>query len=107
MAHEKKMVTAVFRDRIDAQTAYDWGLVNRVVEPAELMPAALKLAAQMADIEADMLVTYKAMIDDGYDLPMGEGLALEHERSVIHNREVTPEMVATRREKVQARGRTQ
>ena len=47
------------------------------------------------------------MIDDGYDLPMGEGLALEHERSVIHNREVTPEMVATRREKVQARGRTQ
>jgi len=92
---------------LDAQTAYDWGLVNRVLEPAELMPAALKLAAQMADIDADMLVIYKAMIDDGYALPLDEGLALEHERSVVHNREVTPDMVAARREKVQARGRTQ
>ena len=45
--------------------------MNRVVEPAELMPAALKLAHEMASIEADMLVTYKAMIDDGYALPHG------------------------------------
>ena len=92
---------------LSAQQAYDWGLVNRVVAPEELMPAALQLAAQMADIEADMLVTYKAMIDDGYELAMGEGLTLEHERSVAHNRAVTPEMVAARRAAVQARGRNQ
>mgnify|MGYP001545365605 FL=1 len=42
---------------LSAQQAYDWGLVNRVVEPAELMPTALKLAREMASIEADMLVT--------------------------------------------------
>ena len=81
--------------------------MNRVVEPAELMPAALKLAHEMASIEADMLVTYKAMIDDGYALGMGEGLKLEHERSLAHNAEVTPEMVAARRAGVQERGRTQ
>lgn len=92
---------------LDAAKAYEWGLVNRVVAPEELMPAALQLAAQMADIDADMLVTYKAMIDDGYDLPMGEGLKLEHARSVVHNREVTPDMVAARRAAVQARGRNQ
>ena len=92
---------------LDAAKAYDWGLVNRVVAPEELMPAALQLAAQMADIEADMLVTYKAMIDDGYDLAMGEGLKLEHDRSLAHNAQVTPEMVAQRREGVQARGRSQ
>ncbi|WP_068875444.1 MULTISPECIES: enoyl-CoA hydratase [unclassified Phenylobacterium] len=92
---------------LDAAKAYEWGLVNRVVAPDELMPAALQLAAQMADIEADMLVTYKAMIDDGYALTMGQGLELEHERSVVHNREVTPEMVAARRAAVQARGRNQ
>ena len=92
---------------LDAAKAYEWGLINRVVEPAELMPAALQLAAQMADIEGDMLVTYKAMIDDGYELAMGEGLALEHVRSVVHNRAVTPEMVAARRAGVQARGRNQ
>ena len=60
---------------LDAAKAYEWGLVNRVVAPNELMPAALELAAQMADIEGDMLVTYKAMIDDGYDLAMGIGIA--------------------------------
>jgi enoyl-CoA hydratase len=92
---------------LDAQTACEWGLVNRVVAPEELMPAALALARQMADIEADMLVTYKAMIDDGYALSMGEGLALEHARSLAHNAEVTPEMVAARRAAVQARGRSQ
>ncbi|HEX3888065.1 MAG TPA: enoyl-CoA hydratase [Phenylobacterium sp.] len=92
---------------LSAQQAYDWGLVNRVVEPAELMPAALKLAHEMASIEADMLVTYKAMIDDGYALSLGDGLALEHERSVVHNAAVTPEMVEARRAAVQARGRTQ
>jgi len=47
------------------------------------------------------------MIDDGYALSMGEGLALEHERSVVHNAGVTPQMVEARRAAVQARGRTQ
>jgi enoyl-CoA hydratase len=92
---------------LDAAKAYEWGLVNRVVEPQNLMAEALKLAREMADIEADMLVTYKAMIDDGYALSMGEGLELEHRRSVAHNAEVTPEMVAARRSAVQARGRSQ
>jgi enoyl-CoA hydratase len=92
---------------LDAQTAYEWGLVNRVVAPDELMPTAMKLAREMADIDGDMLVTYKAMIDDGYALAMGEGLKLEHERSLAHNAEVTPEMVAARRAGVQARGRSQ
>ena len=81
--------------------------MNRVVAPEELMPAALQLAAQMADIEAEMLVTYKAMIDDGYALSMGDGMKLEHERSVVHNAVVTPEMVDARRAAVQARGRNQ
>jgi len=92
---------------LDAATAYAWGLVNRVVEPGELMETALTLARQMADIEAEMLVTYKAMIDDGYERSLGDGLALEHERSVAYNAAVTPEMVAERRAAVQARGRSQ
>src|SRR6185436_16044353 len=41
---------------LDAKTAYDWGLVNRVVAPEELMPAALKLASDMAQIETEMLI---------------------------------------------------
>ena len=92
---------------LDAGTAYDWGLVNRVVEPAELMPAALKLAHEIASIPVDMLVTYKRMIDDGFALPMGQALALEHERSTVWNADVTPERVEANRLAVLARGRGQ
>ncbi len=92
---------------LDAQTALDWGLINRVVEPEDLIPSALKLAADMAQIDLDMLVTYKAMIDDGYELSMQDGLRLEQARSTAHNRHVTPEMVEARRAAVQTRGRGQ
>ena len=92
---------------LDAKTACDWGLVNRVVAPEELMPAAQKLAREMASIPVEMLVIYKSMIDDGYALPFGEGMALEHERSTAWNAEVTPERVEANRLAVLARGRGQ
>ncbi|MDB5430322.1 MAG: enoyl-CoA hydratase [Caulobacter sp.] len=92
---------------LDAATACDWGLVNRVYPAAELMPAARKLAAEMATIPVETLSFYKRLIDDGYALPFGQALALEHERSSAHNRTVTPEAVEARRLAIQARGRTQ
>jgi enoyl-CoA hydratase len=92
---------------LDASTAYEWGLVNRVVEPDELIPAAKKLAADMASIPAETLCLYKSIIDQGYDLELGEAMALEHRVSSANNRNVTPQMVEARREAIQARGRTQ
>ena len=92
---------------LDAQTAYDWGLVSQVVEPDALMSTTLKLAADMASIPAETLSQYKAIIDTGYDLPLGEALAYEHKTSSAHNRTVTPEMVEARRAAIQARDRTQ
>ena len=92
---------------LDAETAYAWGLANRVVAPEDLIPTALKLAADMAQIDVDMLTGYKAMIDDGYQLSLRQGLELEHARSTVHNRHVTPDMVEQRRAGIQARGRAQ
>jgi enoyl-CoA hydratase len=92
---------------LDARTAYEWGLVNRVVEPEDLMPAAMKLAADMASIPVETLSLYKKIIDEGYDLPLGEGMALEQRLSTANNRTVTPQMVEARREAIQARGRQQ
>ncbi len=92
---------------LDARTAYEWGLVNRVVAPEELMPTAMKLAADMATIPVETLSTYKGIIDQGFDLPFGEAMALEHRLSSANNRTVTPEMVEARRAAIQARGRTQ
>jgi enoyl-CoA hydratase len=92
---------------LDAKTALAWGLVNRVVEPDDLMPAALGLAKDMASVAAETLSAYKAIIDGGYSLSLAEGLALEHRTSSAHNRQVTPQMVEARREAIQARGRSQ
>lgn len=39
---------ALTGDRIDAATALEWGLVNRVVEPGDLMDAARELAGRVA-----------------------------------------------------------
>ncbi|MBV9510443.1 MAG: enoyl-CoA hydratase [Caulobacteraceae bacterium] len=92
---------------IDAQTALAWGLVNRVVAPAELLSAARTLAADIASCDGDMVLRYKTLIDDGFDLPFGEAMALELQRSKADNAKVTAEAVAGRREGIQARGRDQ
>ena len=92
---------------INADTALAWGLVNRVVPPAELMPAARKLAAEIASCDPDMVRRYKALIQDGYALSFGQGMALERERAGADNAKVTAKSVAEVRSDVQARGRAQ
>lgn len=92
---------------LDAQTAAAWGLVNRVTAPADLIPAARRLALDIASCDPAMVGRYKALIDDGFDLPYGEARALELQRAAADNAAVTPEAVAARREAIQARGRGQ
>ncbi|MDP3626413.1 MAG: enoyl-CoA hydratase [Hydrogenophaga sp.] len=92
---------------IDAETAERWGLVNRVLSPDALLPAALALAADIASAEPGMLRAYKRLIDEGFDLPMGEAMALEARRSSERAAAQTPEELARRREAVQERGRAQ
>lgn len=92
---------------LDARTAADWGLVNRVVPAADLLPTAVKLAEDMASIPVETLAFYKGLIDEGYAQTFGESLKTEHARSSAHNREVTPEKVETRRRQVMNRGRSQ
>ncbi|MDE2356639.1 MAG: enoyl-CoA hydratase [Alphaproteobacteria bacterium] len=92
---------------LDAPTALDWGLVNRVTSPEALMPTALALARDMAGIPTETLVAYKRLIDDGYAMAFGAALDHEHAVSSAANRKVTPQMVEARRAAIQARGRTQ
>ena len=92
---------------LDAQTAKEWGLLNHVVAPDDLLPLAKKLAADMASIDPEFLARYKKLIDDGYGHSFEEGMALEADLSSAANSAVTPEEVEARREAVQARARTQ
>ncbi|SEH17753.1 short chain enoyl-CoA hydratase [Sphingopyxis sp. YR583] len=90
---------------LGAEAARDWGLVNRVVAPEALLPAAQALARDIATADPAMVRGYKRLIDDGYALAFAEGLALEQERSTAANRGVRAEEVESRRLAVIERGR--
>lgn len=92
---------------LDAQTACDWGLVNRVVSPDALLPTAKQLARDMASIDPAMLRNYKALINRGFAMDFGDGLALEAELSSAANRQVSADAVEDRRRAVMDRGRAQ
>lgn len=92
---------------VNAETAERWGLVNRVLPPDALLPAAFALAADMASAEPGMLQAYKRLIDEGFELPLGEAMALEAARSAEWAAAQTPEALAQRRDAVQQRGRAQ
>ena len=92
---------------LDARTACEWGLVNRVVPAKQLLEAAKKLAADIAGVDPAMVQAYKALIDEGYAQNFAEALATEHRVSSAANRHVSAEDVEARRRAVIERGRSQ
>jgi 2-(1,2-epoxy-1,2-dihydrophenyl)acetyl-CoA isomerase len=51
-------------DEVDAATADKWGLVNRVVEPDQLLPESIKLATRLAQGPTVALELTKRLIND-------------------------------------------
>jgi enoyl-CoA hydratase len=92
---------------LSAEQAEAWGLVNRVVAPAELLPVCRRLAADMRSCVPEVMRAYKRVIDDGFATTFGDGLRLESARSREHARTVAPDVIAARRAQIQARGRAQ
>ncbi|MFZ0043320.1 MAG: enoyl-CoA hydratase [Solirubrobacteraceae bacterium] len=66
---------------IDAETALDWGLVNRVVEPEELEAAIAELVAALSRPSAYTVATGKRAFYDQVD--RSEHEAYEHCRAVM------------------------
>lgn len=66
---------------IDAATAERWGLVNRVVEPAELMPTALKLAEDIAANNPSIIRRYNTLIEENFGLAYADAVDNEHQKS--------------------------
>ncbi len=93
---------------LEAERAYEWGMVNRVVAPEELLPTARAMARDILTTEPLTRATVKRIMDEGWATTLGEGMALEDAASREHmRRNVTPEAVAARRKAVQDRGRSQ
>jgi enoyl-CoA hydratase len=92
---------------VTAAQAYEWGLVNRVVAPEELLPTCRALAAQMASCVPHVLHGYKRMIDRGCSMHLDEALRWELAEAVESARQISAATIATRREGVFQRGRDQ
>ena len=90
---------------VSAEQAAAWGFVNRVVAPGELLPAAHALAADMLLAQPGMLERYKSIIDDGFALSFGDGMALEAQRAREFNASVPAADIEQRREAVRAANR--
>jgi len=69
-------------DPIDASRALELGLVSRVVEPDELMPAAREIAGRYAAQAPLALAATKRAVAEGMDRPLAEGLEAERREFV-------------------------
>jgi len=92
---------------IDAQRACEWGLVNEVLEPAQLLPHCEQLAQDMNSCIKPVIKQYKQMIDDGFSMPLVDALEFEEAKAIESAKQASAAMLAARREKVLERGRDQ
>jgi len=92
---------------IDAQRAYEWGLVNRVLPAQELLPAALEMARNMCACVPEVLAGYQSLIDEGYAMPLDRALQWESERAMAWARQATAAMIEQRRSGVMDKGRSE
>ena len=92
---------------LKAETAVAWGLVNRIVEPDQLLPVCKQLAQDMLSCDSEVLKNYKRVIDQGYALTLAEGIQVEATASKQQYQGITAQKIGARREKVKSRGREQ
>ncbi|MDG2278421.1 MAG: enoyl-CoA hydratase [Pseudomonadales bacterium] len=89
---------------LSAATAYEWGLVNRVVAAEDLLPTCHQLAQDMRSCVPEVMNEYKRQIDHAYDLSLGD--AMTYEVDICRRHKSPPaDVVAERRLLVQARAR--
>jgi enoyl-CoA hydratase len=75
----RTMLLNMTGDFVDAQTAYDWGLVERVVRRAELLDAALSIAGSIAARSPVAIGILRELARTTRDLSLEEGLRREAE----------------------------
>ena len=79
---------------LGAEEAVAWGLANHVYPPADLVPAALSLAQQIASHEPGGVRAMKALIRSGFEATLEAGLRKEDTAARAANLAVAPEDVA-------------
>ena len=93
---------------LDAETARDWGLVNRVVSDEALLPTCQQLAMDITSTEPVTRAEIRRIMDEGWHATLAEGMNIEKTANRAHDKSQRPaEQVAGRRQQIQDRGRKQ
>ena len=93
---------------LDAETARDWGLVNRVVSDEALLPTCQQLAMDITSTEPVTRGEIRRIMDEGWHATLAEGMNIEKTANRAHDKSQRPaEQVAGRRQQIQDRGRRQ
>jgi enoyl-CoA hydratase len=93
---------------VDATTAMQWGLVNHVVAHDELLPTALRLAADIASNDPHALSTLLDTYRRGSLATAREAWRIERQAAAeFHGPSVDPAEIERRRRSVVERGRSQ
>lgn len=92
---------------LSAEKADQWGLVNRVVAPEELLPTCLALGNDMAGCNRATLRSVKRVVNEGLGMSLADGLAYEKMAAHYANQAVSQGDIAARRTEVMDRGSVQ
>ncbi len=92
---------------LSAAQACEWGLVNRVVPPDELLPTCRSIARDILSCDPRTIREIKRVYGEGWSTSLAEGLRLETAASRAFARSVSADDVAARRRTIQERGRSQ
>lgn len=92
---------------LSAEQAADWGMINRVVAPEDLLPTCRKLAEDMLSVVPDCLPAYKQLINDGFAQSFGDAIKTERRFSGERNNKVDSSAIEARREGIRERGKQQ
>lgn len=75
MARAKELIYT--GQKITAEKAYEWGIVNKLCEPADLVDDTQELLEKIAQNGPVAIKMAKRVINEGTDLPLASGLTLE------------------------------
>jgi enoyl-CoA hydratase/carnithine racemase len=79
VGHGRALLLNLTGDFIDGNTAYEWGLVERVVPRDEVLDAALEIARSIAQRSPHSVAVLRELARTCRDLPLEEGLRREAE----------------------------
>ncbi|HKK51467.1 MAG TPA: enoyl-CoA hydratase [Myxococcota bacterium] len=92
---------------LDAERAYEWGLVNRVCEPETLLEEARGLALDMCSCVPGIMEGVKQLIDEGASMLLDDAMAHELHVGTESSKQIDSASIGARREGVVERGRKQ